>query len=98
MVEERMFLLLRQGGISKWFSAVGQEAISVGATLALQGQEWILPLHRNLGVFTARKIPLSRLFAQFMGKDGGFTSGRDRSFHFGAPEYHICGIISHLGL
>lgn len=97
MIEEKMLILLRQGKISKWFSGIGQEAISVGCTQALQEDEYILPMHRNLGVFTGRHIPLKRLFAQFQGKLSGFTSGRDRSFHFGTNEYHIVGMISHLG-
>ncbi|MBI3004875.1 MAG: thiamine pyrophosphate-dependent dehydrogenase E1 component subunit alpha, partial [Ignavibacteriales bacterium] len=97
MIEEKMLLLLRQGKLSKWFSGIGQEAISVGCTLALNESDWILPLHRNLGVFTSRDIPLRKLFAQWEGKLSGFTKGRDRSFHFGAPEYHIIGMISHLG-
>lgn len=97
MIEEKMLILLRQGKISKWFSGIGQEAISVGVTAALEKDEYILPMHRNLGVFTTRDIPLKRLFAQWEGKLGGFTKGRDRSFHFGAPEYHIVGMISHLG-
>ena len=97
MIEERMLILLRQGKVSKWFSGIGQEAISVGAALALDPQEYILPLHRNLGVFTCRQVPLDRLFAQFQGKDAGFTRGRDRSFHFGSQEHHLVGMISHLG-
>lgn len=97
LIEERMLLMLRQGRISKWFSGIGQEAIAVGSVCALQNDEYVLPLHRNLGVFTARQMPLERLFAQFQGKYNGFTKGRDRSFHFGAPEYHIVGMISHLG-
>lgn len=97
MIEERMLTLLRQGRISKWFSGIGQEAISVGASLALRRNEYILPMHRNLGIFTTRKIPLSRLFAQFQGKMSGFTKGRDRSFHFGSQEHRIVGMISHLG-
>ncbi len=97
LIEERMLSLLRQGRLSKWFSGIGQEAISVGATFALNADDVILPMHRNLGVFTTRGVDLRRLFRQLMGKDGGFTKGRDRSFHFGAPEYHIIGMISHLG-
>ncbi len=97
LVEEKMLILLRQGRISKWFSGIGQEAIAVGATLALEPDEVILPMHRNLGVFTTRGVPLEKLFLQFQGKPGGFTKGRDRSFHFGAPEYFIHGMISHLG-
>ncbi len=97
MIEEKMLLLLRKGQVSKWFSGIGQEAISVGATMALHNDEYIMPLHRNLGVFTSREIPLKRLFAQWMGKEEGFTKGRDRSFHFGTNEYHISGMISHLG-
>lgn len=97
MIEERMLLLLRQGKISKWFSGIGQEAISIGAALALKKEEYILPMHRNLGIFTAREIPLNQLFAQFQGKVSGFTKGRDRSFHFGSTEFHIVGMISHLG-
>ena len=97
MIEEKMLILLRQGEVSKWFSGIGQEAISVGAALALEPDEYILPLHRNLGVFTCRNIPLDRLFAQFQGKKTGFTKGRDRSFHFGSNEHHIVGMISHLG-
>jgi len=97
MIEEKMLILLRQGKISKWFSGIGQEAIAVGCTKALEADEYILPMHRNLGVFTERNIPLNRLFAQFQGKMLGFTKGRDRSFHFGAPDYHIVGMISHLG-
>ena len=97
MIEEKMLILLRQGKISKWFSGIGQEAISIGATMALQEDEVIFPMHRNLGVFTTRGIPLERLFGQWQGKHLGFTKGRDRSFHFGSMEYHIVGMISHLG-
>ena len=97
MIEEKMLILLRQGKISKWFSGIGQEAISVGVTKALKESEYILPMHRNLGVFTSRNIPLHRLFAQWQGKQSGFTQGRDRSFHFGTQEYKIVGMISHLG-
>ena len=97
LIEEKMLILLRQGRISKWFGGIGQEAISVGVTSALQKEEYILPMHRNLGVFTSRNIPLSRLFSQFQGKKSGFTNGRDRSFHFGTKEHHIIGMISHLG-
>lgn len=97
MIEEKMLLLLRQGKIAKWFSGIGQEAISVGVASALHKDEYILPMHRNLGVFTTRGIPLNRLFSQFQGKPSGFTQGRDRSFHFGTQEYKIVGMISHLG-
>ncbi len=97
MIEEKMLKLLRQGKVSKWFSGIGQEAIAVGATLALQPHELIFPLHRNLGVFTGRDIPLHRLFSQWQGNMNGFTKGRDRSFHFGTLEYGIVGMISHLG-
>lgn len=97
MIEERMLVLLRQGKVSKWFSGIGQEAISVGSAMALEQDEYILPLHRNLGVFTSRGVALDRLFAQFQGKHHGFTKGRDRSFHFGTNEHHIVGMISHLG-
>jgi 2-oxoisovalerate dehydrogenase E1 component len=97
MIEEKMLLLLRQGRISKWFSGIGQEAISVGVATALNQDEFILPMHRNLGIFTTRGIPMNRLFSQFQGKPSGFTQGRDRSFHFGSQEYHIVGMISHLG-
>jgi len=97
MIEEKMLVLLRQGKISKWFSGIGQEAISVGVAQALDKEEYILPMHRNLGVFTSRNIPLYRLFSQWQGKQNGFTQGRDRSFHFGTQEYKIIGMISHLG-
>jgi len=97
LIEEKMLILLRQGRIGKWFSGIGQEAIAVGSTLAMQPSEYILPMHRNLGVFTTRDIPLSRLMAQWQGKASGFTKGRDRSFHFGTQEYKIIGMISHLG-
>lgn len=97
LIEEKMLILLRQGKISKWFSGWGQEGISVGSTYAMNPEEYILPMHRNLGVFTTRGIPLNRLFAQFQGKMSGFTKGRDRSFHFGAKDYNIVGMISHLG-
>ncbi|MBL0139639.1 MAG: dehydrogenase E1 component subunit alpha/beta [Bacteroidetes bacterium] len=97
LIEEKMLVLLRQGKIAKWFSGIGQEAIAVGCGLALSPEEYILPMHRNLGVFTTRKIPLNRLFSQWQGKPGGFTKGRDRSFHFGTQEYKIIGMISHLG-
>lgn len=96
-IEEKMLILLRQGRIGKWFSGIGQEAIAVGATLAMQKDEYILPMHRNLGVFTSRGISLSRLMAQWQGKPGGFTKGRDRSFHFGSQQHKIIGMISHLG-
>jgi 2-oxoisovalerate dehydrogenase E1 component len=97
MIEEKMLILLRQGKISKWFSGIGQEAIAVGAVLALQKDEWIMPLHRNLGVFTTRNMPLSKLFMQWQGAQDGYSKGRERSFHFGSREHHICGMISHLG-
>lgn len=96
-IEEKMLKLLRQGKVSKWFAGIGQEAIAVGVTKALHSDEYVLPLHRNLGVFTSRDIPLDRLFKQWQGKLGGFTKGRDRSFHFGTNDYHIVGMISHLG-
>ncbi|MGC4058786.1 MAG: dehydrogenase E1 component subunit alpha/beta [Chitinophagaceae bacterium] len=97
MIEEKMLVLLRQGRISKWFSGIGQEAIAVGVTKALDADEYIMPLHRNLGVFTARQIPFAQLFKQWQGSQNGFSKGRERSFHFGTNEYHICGMISHLG-
>ncbi|HEY4874782.1 MAG TPA: dehydrogenase E1 component subunit alpha/beta [Puia sp.] len=97
LIEEKMLVLLRQGKISKWFSGIGQEAIAVGATLALQQDEWIMPLHRNLGVFTSRKMPLHKLFQQWQGNKNGYSKARERSFHFGSREHHICGMISHLG-
>ncbi len=97
MIEEKMLLLLRQGKISKWFSGIGQEAIAVGATLALAEDEWIMPLHRNLGVFTGRNMPLEKLFMQWQGSQLGYSKARERSFHFGSKEHHICGMISHLG-
>ncbi|MBK9569917.1 MAG: dehydrogenase E1 component subunit alpha/beta [Chitinophagaceae bacterium] len=97
MIEEKMLVLLRQGKISKWFSGIGQEAISVGVTLAVQPDEWIMPLHRNLGVFTTRNMPLNKLVMQWQGAREGYTKGRERSFHFGNREHHICGMISHLG-
>ncbi len=97
LVEEKMLILLRQGKISKWFSGIGQEAISVGVASALNQDEYVLPMHRNLGVFTSKNVPLNRLFSQFQGKANGFTKGRDRSFHFGTQEHNIVGMISHLG-
>jgi len=97
LIEEKMLILLRQGKISKWFSGIGQEAISVGVASALDQDEYILPMHRNLGVFTTKNVPLDRLFSQFQGKANGFTKGRDRSFHFGTQDYSIVGMISHLG-
>jgi len=97
LIEEKMLILLRQGKISKWFSGIGQEAIAVGVTNALDLDEYILPLHRHLGIFTSRNIPLHKLFSQWQGKKGGFTNGRDRSFHFGTQAYKIIGMISHLG-
>ena len=97
LIEEKMLVLYRQGKVSKWFSGLGQEAISVGATLALQKDEWIMPQHRNLGVFTTRHLPLHKLFIQWQGGKDGFSKGRERSFHFGSPDHHICGMISHLG-
>ena len=97
MIEEKMLVLLRQGKISKWFSGIGQEAIAVGVTQALQPDEWIMPLHRNLGVFTGRNMPLHKLFMQWQGNKEGYSKGRERSFHFGSAAHHICGMISHLG-
>ncbi|MCC9020031.1 alpha-ketoacid dehydrogenase subunit alpha/beta [Flavobacterium lipolyticum] len=97
LIEEKMLILIRQGKVSKWFSGIGQEAIAVGVTSILDESEYVLPMHRNLGVFTSRNIPLHRLFSQWQGKANGFTKGRDRSFHFGTQEYNIIGMISHLG-
>src|SRR5687768_11384704 len=97
MIEEKMLLLLRQGRISKWFSGIGQEAISVGAALALENDEWVMPLHRNLGIFTTRGMPLNKLIRQWQGSQDGYSKGRERSFHFGSASHHICGMISHLG-
>lgn len=97
LIEEKMLVLLRQGKISKWFSGIGQEAISIGVTMAMKDEEYILPMHRNLGIFTTRNVPLFRLFCQWQGKMSGFTKGRDRSFHFGTQEYKLIGMISHLG-
>src|SRR6201995_2874986 len=97
MIEEKMLVLLRQGRVSKWVSGIGQEAIAVGAALAMDPAEWILPLHRNLGVFTGRGMPLSKLFLQWQGSVDGDSKGRERSFHFGSREHAICGMISHLG-
>jgi len=96
MIEEKMLVLLRQGKISKWFSGIGQEAISVGVSMALEQDEWVMPLHRNLGIFTGRGMPLHKLFMQWQGNKDGFSKGRERSFHFGSREHHICGMISHL--
>ncbi|MCA9538280.1 MAG: dehydrogenase E1 component subunit alpha/beta [Myxococcales bacterium] len=97
VIEERMLLLLRQGRLSKWFSGIGQEAVAVGATAALRPDDYVLPMHRNLGVFTTRGLDLDRLFRQLLGREGGYTAGRDRSFHFGALDHHLVGMISHLG-
>jgi 2-oxoisovalerate dehydrogenase E1 component len=97
LIEEKMLLLLRQGRLSKWFSGIGQEAVAVGVAHALRSDDWILPLHRNLGVWTSREFDLERLFRQLLGRDGGYTNGRDRSFHFGSLEHHVIGMISHLG-
>src|SRR5690606_28118862 len=97
MIEEKMLILLRQNRISKWFSGIGQEAIAVGVSAALDSDEYIFPMHRKLGVFTVRDVPLKRLFAQWQGTEGGFTKGRDRSFHFGSHDHHVVGMISHLG-
>ena len=94
MIEEKFLLLLRQGKVSKWFSGIGQEAIAVGSTMAISEEEYILPMHRNLGVFTTRKIPLNRLFSQFQGKSQGFTKGRDRSFHFGS-HWELKALLRH---
>src|SRR5690606_8074489 len=97
MIEEKMLILLRQGRISKWFSGIGQEAISVGAAMALHADEYMLPMHRNLGMFTGRDVPFDRLFSQWQWKMNGFSKGRERSFHFGINDYHLVGMISHLG-
>src|SRR4051812_1893499 len=97
LIEEKMLVLLRQGKISKWFSGIGQEAIAVGCTYAMQQDEWIMPLHRNLGVFTTRNMPLRKLFMQWQGNKEGYSKGRERSFHFGIKDHYICGMISHLG-
>lgn len=98
LIEEKMLILLRQGQVSKWFSGIGQEAIAVGAASALLPDELVFTLHRNLGVFTVREVPLAKLFSQWQGKKSGFSKGRERSFHFGTLEYGIVGMISHLGL
>ncbi|MDX1440555.1 MAG: thiamine pyrophosphate-dependent dehydrogenase E1 component subunit alpha, partial [Rubricoccaceae bacterium] len=97
LIEEKMLHLIRQNRLAKWFSGYGQEAIAVGCTWALEEEDWILPMHRNLGVWTTRGVPLDSLFCQLMGKAGGYTKGRDRTFHFGLPSHHLVGMISHLG-
>ncbi len=97
LIEEKMLILLRQGKISKWFSGIGQEAIAVGCTYAMEAEDWIMPLHRNLGVFTTRQMPLRKLFLQWQGDKNGYSKGRERSFHFGSKDHFICGMISHLG-
>ncbi|MGH8187517.1 MAG: thiamine pyrophosphate-dependent dehydrogenase E1 component subunit alpha, partial [Steroidobacteraceae bacterium] len=97
LIEEKMLILLRQGKLSKWFSGIGQEAIAAGVVSALEDDDYILPMHRNLGVFTGRGVDLHTLFRQLLGRDGGFTRGRDRTFHFGILRHHIVGMISHLG-
>src|SRR5258706_3202688 len=97
VIEEKMLILLRQGKLSKWFSGIGQEAIAVGVAAALEPDDWILPMHRNLGVFTGRGFPLVTLLSQLMGKGAGFSKGRERSFHFGLLSHHVVGMISHLG-
>lgn len=97
MIEEKMLVLLRQGRVTKWFSGIGQEAIAVGSTMAMRPDEWIMPMHRNLGVFTTREIPFRDLINQWQGHPDGFSKGRERSFHFGTRDYNICGMISHLG-
>jgi 2-oxoisovalerate dehydrogenase E1 component len=96
-IEEKMLNLLRRGQLSKWFSGIGQEAVSVGLTASLRPDDWILPLHRNLAVFTGRGLDLGVLFRQVLGRAGGYTGGRDRTFHFGTLEHHVVGMISHLG-
>src|SRR5438477_9293252 len=97
LVEEKMLVLLRQGRLTKWFSGIGQEAVSVGIVSALGPRDWVLPMHRNLGVFTGRGLDLGRLLRQLLGREGGYTNGRDRSFHFGSLEHRVVGMISHLG-
>src|SRR5450631_319364 len=97
LIEEKMLILLRQGRLSKWFSGIGQEAISAGVVSALAPDEWIMPLHRNLGIFTGRQMPLHKLFLQWQGLEDGFSKGRERSFHFGSSDHYVCGMISHLG-
>jgi 2-oxoisovalerate dehydrogenase E1 component len=97
LIEEKMLVLLRQGRLSKWFSGIGQEAISAGVVSALAPDEWIMPLHRNLGIFTGRQMPLHKLFLQWQGLEDGFSKGRERSFHFGSSDHYVCGMISHLG-
>ena len=97
IIEEKMHVLLRQGRLSKWFSGIGQEAIAAGVVAALEPSDYVLPMHRNLGVFTGRGLELPRLFRQLLGRSGGFTGGRDRTFHFGTLEHGIVGMISHLG-
>jgi 2-oxoisovalerate dehydrogenase E1 component len=97
LIEEKMLILVRQGKLSKWFSGIGQEAIAAGVVAALNDDDYILPMHRNLGVFTGRGLDLLTLFRQLFGRDGGFTRGRDRTFHFGVLRHHIVGMISHLG-
>jgi 2-oxoisovalerate dehydrogenase E1 component len=97
LIEHKMLALLRRGDLSKWFSGFGQEAVSVGIVAALEDDDWVLPTHRNLGVFCGRKVDLARLFRQLLGRDGGFTNGRDRTFHFGSPDHHLVGMISHMG-
>jgi 2-oxoisovalerate dehydrogenase E1 component len=97
LIEEKMLRLLRQGKLSKWFSGIGQEAIAAGVALALEQDDWILPMHRNLGVFMGRGLDLLTLFRQLLGREGGYTKGRDRTFHFGILEHRLVGMISHLG-
>lgn len=96
--EARISALGKEGKlVGGFFSSLGQEAISVGTTLALKPEDWVAPMIRNIGTVLVRGYTPAELFSQFLARRGGPNRGKDSNLHFGDPAHGVVGCISHLG-